>query len=354
MHYKRKLIFIIFIYFIAFASIVNAKSQKNILSASDYKKGNFIGEIIAWPFADYNPPNNWLECNGQLIDKNLYPQLFAIMQKTPDYTNNFISSKPANTIFDRDMHSGKKPFMNELSLSLLGGMAQDRDRSLFVKIVDNPEEQLIHHEAYNYFREQFWTKRTPMTHTPYNTIEFKLGYAYHPALQVKYKRVYSNFTNGNLNPYESCCSYFTKNYYDFDVFHNFNKYLHEQYNYWYGHRDLFPIRRNHSFYILRNPYDYQQNIVNLITHGNIKLDLRVENSQFPYELEYTFASLHNPKEEIQRTSIYDRYGYYIYHLNDNDINKHTLMRVPTEFTYNSESEYTHPKFVRVRYFIRAK
>ena len=51
-----------------------------------------VGTIIAWPVAsDPEDPENWLECNGQAIDRTVYPELFAVIgSKTPDLRGIFL------------------------------------------------------------------------------------------------------------------------------------------------------------------------------------------------------------------------------------------------------------------------
>ena len=42
-----------------------------------------VGSIITWAL-EINPDDNYLECNGQVVDGNKYPKLYALMHNTPD------------------------------------------------------------------------------------------------------------------------------------------------------------------------------------------------------------------------------------------------------------------------------
>lgn len=40
--------------------------------------------VVAWTLSS-NPSDNYLECNGQGVDKNKYPKLYQLMHNVPDY-----------------------------------------------------------------------------------------------------------------------------------------------------------------------------------------------------------------------------------------------------------------------------
>ena len=48
-----------------------------------------MGSIITWAL-EINPDDNYLECNGQVVDGNKYPKLYALMHNTPDYRGVFL------------------------------------------------------------------------------------------------------------------------------------------------------------------------------------------------------------------------------------------------------------------------
>ncbi|MBQ7649996.1 MAG: tail fiber protein, partial [Victivallales bacterium] len=58
-----------------------------------------VGTIIAWPVAT-NPEDmdNWLECNGQSVDKTAFPELFAVVgAKVPDLRGIFLRGNGGNS-----------------------------------------------------------------------------------------------------------------------------------------------------------------------------------------------------------------------------------------------------------------
>jgi len=65
-----------------------------------------VGTIISWSLPT-NPEDfdYWLECNGQDVDRNKYPQLYALMTKTPDFRGRFLVG--ANK--DRKIGSTEEP-----------------------------------------------------------------------------------------------------------------------------------------------------------------------------------------------------------------------------------------------------
>ena len=48
-----------------------------------------IGMVVAWTLS-VNPSDNYLECNGQVVDSTKYPKLYALMHNTPDYRGVFL------------------------------------------------------------------------------------------------------------------------------------------------------------------------------------------------------------------------------------------------------------------------
>ncbi len=47
-----------------------------------------VGTVIVW--TKNAVPDGWLECNGQKVNKTLYPDLAALMQNTPNYKGRFL------------------------------------------------------------------------------------------------------------------------------------------------------------------------------------------------------------------------------------------------------------------------
>ena len=55
-----------------------------------------IGMVVAWTLS-VNPSDNYLECNGQIIDSSKYPKLYALMHNTPDYRGVFLRGLGGNS-----------------------------------------------------------------------------------------------------------------------------------------------------------------------------------------------------------------------------------------------------------------
>lgn len=47
-----------------------------------------VGTVIVW--TKNAVPDGWLECNGQAVNKTLYPELAALMSTTPNYQGMFL------------------------------------------------------------------------------------------------------------------------------------------------------------------------------------------------------------------------------------------------------------------------
>ena len=45
--------------------------------------------VVAWTLSA-NPSDNYLECNGQVVDSTKYPKLYALMKNVPDYRGVFL------------------------------------------------------------------------------------------------------------------------------------------------------------------------------------------------------------------------------------------------------------------------
>lgn len=52
--------------------------------------------IVAWTLIT-NPSDNYLECNGQAVDRNKYPKLYALMHNVPDYRGVFLRGLGGNS-----------------------------------------------------------------------------------------------------------------------------------------------------------------------------------------------------------------------------------------------------------------
>ncbi len=55
-----------------------------------------VGSIITWAL-EINPDDNYLECNGQVVDGNKYPKLYALMHNVPDYRGVFLRGLGGNS-----------------------------------------------------------------------------------------------------------------------------------------------------------------------------------------------------------------------------------------------------------------
>ena len=55
-----------------------------------------IGMVVAWTLSS-NPSDNYLECNGQGVDKNKYPKLYQLMHNVPDYRGVFLRGLGGNS-----------------------------------------------------------------------------------------------------------------------------------------------------------------------------------------------------------------------------------------------------------------
>ena len=54
-----------------------------------------IGTILVWSKNEI--PEGWLECNGQAVNQDLYPDLFALMHNTPNYQGYFLRGVGGNS-----------------------------------------------------------------------------------------------------------------------------------------------------------------------------------------------------------------------------------------------------------------
>ena len=52
--------------------------------------------VVAWTL-NTNPSDNYLECNGQAVDGNKYPKLYALMHNVPDYRGMFLRGLGGNS-----------------------------------------------------------------------------------------------------------------------------------------------------------------------------------------------------------------------------------------------------------------
>ena len=52
--------------------------------------------VVAWTLSS-NPSDNYLECNGQGVDKNKYPKLYQLMHNVPDYRGVFLRGLGGNS-----------------------------------------------------------------------------------------------------------------------------------------------------------------------------------------------------------------------------------------------------------------
>ena len=52
--------------------------------------------VVAWTLSA-NPSDNYLECNGQVVDSTKYPKLYALMHNVPDYRGMFLRGLGGNS-----------------------------------------------------------------------------------------------------------------------------------------------------------------------------------------------------------------------------------------------------------------
>ncbi len=83
----------IYIYTIATAPAVWALSDATSFSPEKVQVqaqsiGVPVGTVIVWTKNDV--PDGWLECNGQKVNKALYPDLAALMSNVPNYQGMFL------------------------------------------------------------------------------------------------------------------------------------------------------------------------------------------------------------------------------------------------------------------------
>lgn len=52
--------------------------------------------VVAWTLSS-NPSDNYLECNGQGVDKNKYSKLYQLMHNVPDYRGVFLRGLGGNS-----------------------------------------------------------------------------------------------------------------------------------------------------------------------------------------------------------------------------------------------------------------
>ena len=55
-----------------------------------------IGMVVAWTLSA-NPSDNYLECNGRVVDSTKYPKLYALMHNVPDYRGMFLRGLGGNS-----------------------------------------------------------------------------------------------------------------------------------------------------------------------------------------------------------------------------------------------------------------
>ena len=55
-----------------------------------------VGMVVAWTLS-VNPSDNYLECNGQVVDGSKYPKLYALMHNVPDYRGVFLRGLGGNS-----------------------------------------------------------------------------------------------------------------------------------------------------------------------------------------------------------------------------------------------------------------
>ncbi|MDY3873891.1 MAG: phage tail protein [Megamonas funiformis] len=52
--------------------------------------------VVAWTLSA-NPSDNYLECNGQVVDSTKYPKLYQLMHNVPDYRGMFLRGLGGNS-----------------------------------------------------------------------------------------------------------------------------------------------------------------------------------------------------------------------------------------------------------------
>ena len=66
------------------------------MTSSGNSDGLEVGMVVAWTLSS-NPSDNYLECNGQGVDKNKYPKLYQLMHNVPDYRGVFLRGLGGNS-----------------------------------------------------------------------------------------------------------------------------------------------------------------------------------------------------------------------------------------------------------------
>ncbi len=103
---KRKVLAvlsIIYIYIYTIATSNNAWALNDATSFSPEKVqvqaqsiGVPVGTVIVWTKEQI--PDGWLECNGQKVNKTLYPDLAVLMSNTPNYKGMFLRGAGSQTV----------------------------------------------------------------------------------------------------------------------------------------------------------------------------------------------------------------------------------------------------------------
>lgn len=88
----------------------------NDITKSNWEGKFDIGEILIWPFSHINPSKNWIECNGDIVNKIEYPKFFT--DNAFNFNNNIFMAKSNSLLHAYPNHSGlhyeKKKNFNDL------------------------------------------------------------------------------------------------------------------------------------------------------------------------------------------------------------------------------------------------
>ena len=64
-------------------------NNRILISLGNNTDGLEVGMVVAWTLSA-NPSDNYLECNGQVVDSTKYPKLYQLMHNVPDYRGVFL------------------------------------------------------------------------------------------------------------------------------------------------------------------------------------------------------------------------------------------------------------------------
>lgn len=86
----------------------------NLLDATSFSPENVqvqaqsigvpVGTVIIW--TKNAVPDGWLECDGRVVNKTLYPELAALMSNVPNYQDRFLQGKSSKYQINQKIEAG--------------------------------------------------------------------------------------------------------------------------------------------------------------------------------------------------------------------------------------------------------